>query len=134
ILVLAGVGGYVVTHRDADSAKTAAKPAAQAAKAEKEPVHELSRRDVAVVEARPLAVTLPLNGSLSPLSQATVKSKVSGVILATTVQEGMEVKAGQVIARLIDAEARARVAQQQAALADASARLALAKKNMANSA
>jgi RND family efflux transporter MFP subunit len=134
ILVLAGAGGYAFTHRDAASANSPGKPAAQAAKAEKEPVHELSRRDVAVIEARPLALTLPLNGSLSPLSQATVKSKVSGVILATTVQEGMEVKAGQPIARLDDAEARARVAQQQAALADASARLALAKKNMANSA
>ena len=132
ILVLAGAGGYAFTHRDATAP---AKPVAQAAaKAEKEPVHELSRRDVAVIEARPLAVTLPLNGSLSPLSQATVKSKVSGVILATSVQEGMDVKAGQVIARLDDAEARARVAQQQAALADAGARLALAKKNMANSA
>lgn len=132
ILVLAGAGGYVVAHRDTQAAKPA--QAAQAAKAEQEPVHELSRRDVTVIEARPLAVTLPLNGSLSPLSQATVKSKVSGVILATTVQEGMEVKAGQVIARLDDAEARARVAQQQAALADANARLALAKKNMTNSA
>lgn len=130
ILVLAGAGGYAFTHRDAAPAK----PAAQAAKAEKEPVHELSRRDVAVIEARPLALTLPLNGSLSPLSQATVKSKVSGVILDTTVQEGMEVQAGQVIARLDGAEARARVAQQQAALADANARLALARKNMANSA
>jgi RND family efflux transporter MFP subunit len=134
ILVLAGVGGYAFTHRDAPAKPAVGNAQAVAAKAEKEPVHELSRRDVAVIEARPLALTLPLNGSLSPLSQATVKSKVSGVILATSVQEGMEVKAGQVIARLDDAEARARVAQQQAALADASARLALAKKNMANSA
>ncbi|RYF03116.1 MAG: efflux RND transporter periplasmic adaptor subunit [Oxalobacteraceae bacterium] len=97
-------------------------------------MHELSKRDIAVVEARPLALTLPLSGSLTPLAQATVKSKVSGVVLATTVQEGMRVAAGQVIARLDDAEARARVAQQQALLADANARLALAKKNQANSA
>ena len=135
VLVLAGAGGYVVTHRDAASAKpAAADTAATPAKAEKEPVHELSARDVAVVEARPLAVTLPLSGSLTPLSQATVKSKVSGVILAGTVQEGVEVAAGQVVARLDDAEARARVAQQTATLADANARLALAKKNMGNSA
>jgi hypothetical protein len=52
-------------------------------------VHELSARDVAVVEARPLAVTLPLSGSLTPLAQATVRSKVSGVVRQTTVQEGM---------------------------------------------
>jgi RND family efflux transporter MFP subunit len=127
ILALAGAGGYAYTHAGH------AKPAPAAA-AKKDPVHELSARDIAVVEARPLAVTLPLSGSLTPLAQATVRSKVSGVVRQTTVQEGMNVSAGQVIARLDDSEARARVAQQQALLSDASARLALAKKNQANSA
>jgi len=129
VVVLAAAGGYAYTHR----AEATAQPI-PAAKADKAPVHELSRRDIAVVETRPLALTLPLSGSLTPLAQATVKSKVSGVVLATTVQEGMQVGAGQVIARLDDAEARARVAQQQASLNDASARLALARKNQANSA
>ncbi|MDB5917051.1 MAG: efflux transporter, family, subunit [Massilia sp.] len=80
-----------------------------------------------------MRLDLPLAGSLSPLDQATVKSKVSGVVLATSVQEGMSVAAGQVIARLDGADHRARVAQQQAALDEASARLSLAKKNNANS-
>jgi len=134
VLALAGAGGYAYTH--AGSAKPAASgsPAAAAAGEKKDTVHELSARDIAKVEARPLAVTLPLSGSLTPLAQATVRSKVSGVIQQTTVQEGMSVTAGQVLARLDDSEARARVAQQQAALADASARLAMAKKNQANSA
>lgn len=127
VLAVAG-GGYAYTHKG--SASPAPAPAAE----KKAAVHELSARDVARVEARPLAVTLPLSGSLTPLAQATVKSKVSGVVLQTTVQEGMNVTAGQVIARLDDNEARARVAQQQALLSEASARLALAKKNMANSA
>jgi RND family efflux transporter MFP subunit len=129
VLALAGAGGYAYTHAGAS-----AKPAAPAAAAKKETVHELSARDIAVVEARPLALTLPLSGSLTPLAQATVRSKVSGVVRQTTVQEGMNVAAGQVIASLDDSEARARVAQQQAALNDATARLALAKKNQANSA
>jgi len=129
-VALAGAGGYALTHRAAAPAQ-AAVPAPAAAK---EPVHELSVRDIARIEARPLAVTLPVTGSLMPLSQATVKSKVSGIVLSTTVQEGMDVKAGQVIAQLDPAEARARVAQQQAMLADAQARLALARKNMTNSA
>jgi RND family efflux transporter MFP subunit len=127
VLALAGAGGYAYTHAGS------AKPAPAAAE-KKDPVHELSARDIALVEARPLAVTLPLSGSLTPLAQATVRSKVSGVVKQTTVQEGMNVSAGQVIARLDDSEARARVAQQQAALNDAAARLALAKKNQANSA
>lgn len=129
-IALAGAGGYALTHRAAPAAQ-GAKPMPEAAK---EPVHELSPRDVARVEARPLAVTLPLTGSLTPLAQATVKSKVSGIVLSSAVQEGMDVKAGQVIAQLDPAEARARVAQQQAMLADAQARLALAKKNLNNSA
>jgi RND family efflux transporter MFP subunit len=128
VLALAGAGGYAVTHAGS------AKPAPSAAAEKKDPVHELSARDIALVEARPLAVTLPLSGSLTPLAQATVRSKVSGVVKQTTVQEGMNVSAGEVIARLDDSEARARVAQQQAALNDAAARLALAKKNQANSA
>ncbi|MDN4055225.1 efflux RND transporter periplasmic adaptor subunit [Massilia sp. YIM B02763] len=127
-LALAGAGGYAYLRHDAPPAAPAA------ASTPKDPVFELAPRDVALVAARPLALTLPLSGSLTPLAQATVKSKVSGVVLATTVQEGMQVNAGDVIARLDDAEARARVAQQQAQLADADARLALAKKNQANSA
>jgi RND family efflux transporter MFP subunit len=129
ILALAGAGGYAWTH-----AGGSAKPAAPVAAEKKDTVHELAARDIAVVAARPLALTLPLSGSLTPLAQATVRSKVSGVVQQTTVQEGMNVAAGQVIARLDDAEARARVAQQQAAVNDAGARLALAKKNQANSA
>ena len=128
-VALAGAGAYALTQRGAAPAQAAAAPAAI-----KDPVHELSVRDIARIEARPLAVTLPVTGSLMPLSQATVKSKVSGIVLSTAVQEGMDVKAGQVIAQLDPAEARARVAQQQALLAEAQARLALAKKNMSNSA
>jgi RND family efflux transporter MFP subunit len=128
-VALAGAGAYALTQRAAAPAQAAAAPAAA-----KDPVHELSVRDIARIEARPLAVTLPVTGSLMPLSQATVKSKVSGIVLSTAVQEGMDVKAGQVIAQLDPAEARARVAQQQALLAEAQARLALARKNMSNSA
>jgi len=128
-VALAGAGAYALTHRAAAPVQAAAAPAAA-----KETVHELSVRDIARIEARPLAVTLPVTGSLMPLSQATVKSKVSGIVLSTAVQEGMDVKAGQVIAQLDPAEARARVAQQQAVLAEAQARLALARKNMSNSA
>jgi RND family efflux transporter MFP subunit len=126
LAVLAG-GGWAVLH--------GAQPAqAQAAAVPKAPVLELSAGDVATVSSAELRVKLPLSGSLTPLNQATVKSKVSGVVLETTVQEGMSVTAGQVIARLDAADARARLAQQQAALDDANARLSLAQKNNANSA
>lgn len=109
-------------------------PPAPTPKAEaKSTVFELSLSDVVTVESRELARRLPLSGSLAPLAQATVKSKVSGVVLETGLREGMNVSAGQVIARLDDADARARVAQYAAALKEANARLALATKNEANS-
>ncbi|MFL6671741.1 MAG: efflux RND transporter periplasmic adaptor subunit [Massilia sp.] len=127
VVLLAG-GGWAAWHARATPA-----PAAQAKAAPAVLVQELSQNDVAVVQARELALRLPLSGALAPLAQATVKSKVSGVVLDTTVQEGMKVAAGQVIARLDAADHRARVAQQQAALDEANARLSLAKKNSANS-
>lgn len=96
-------------------------------------VYELAGADVAAIEARELSVRLPLSGSLEPLAQATVKSKVSGVVTDTSAQEGVSVAAGQVIAHLDPADQRARLAQQQAALDEANARLALAAKNKANS-
>ncbi len=128
VLLLAG-GGWAYM-------QAGAKPATAAAAANdkpKAPVYELAAGDVATIGARALSIKLPLSGSLMPLTQATVKAKVSGVVLETTVQEGMIVAAGQVIARLDGAELRARAAQQQAALDEASARLALAKKNNLNS-
>jgi membrane fusion protein (multidrug efflux system) len=128
VVALAGGGWYALKGKGAPPPTAAADK-----KADKPPVFELAQNDVVTVEARELALRLPLSGSLAPLAQATVKSKVSGVVLATTVREGMNVAAGQVIARLDDADARARVAQQAALLKEASARLAMANKNEANS-
>lgn len=128
LAALAGGGWYALQGQGA-----AAPAAAVAKKAEKPTVFELAQNDVVTVESRELALRLPLSGSLAPLAQATVKSKVSGVVLESGVREGMHVAAGQVIARLDDADARARVAQQSALLKEANARLALATKNEANS-
>ncbi|MDQ2823346.1 MAG: efflux RND transporter periplasmic adaptor subunit [Pseudomonadota bacterium] len=128
VLLLAG-GGWAWMHATAKPAVTAD----AAREKPKTPVYELAAGDVATVASSELSINLPLSGSLMPLTQATVKSKVSGVVLETTVQEGMTVTAGQVIARLDGGDQRARAAQQQATLDEASARLALAKKNNVNS-
>jgi membrane fusion protein (multidrug efflux system) len=133
ILLLAG-GGWAYMQKSkagAGPAKTA--HAAPGKDGPKIDVYELAAGDLAAVQAREVRLNLPLSGSLTPQQQATVKSKVSGVVLETAVQEGMSVTAGQVIARLDAADQRARLAQQQAALDEANARLSLAKKNNANS-
>ena len=128
VAVLAG-GAWFALQR----APAPATPASATKVAEKPPVLELGSADVAAISARSLALSLPLSGSLAPLSSATIKSKVSGVVQATTVQEGMAVAAGQVLARIDQADLRARLQQQHAQLDEAQARLAMATKNEANS-
>ncbi len=112
-----------------------ARPAAAEAAAAAKPatVYELAGTDVTAVASGALAVQLPLSGSLVPIAQATVKSKVSGVVQESAIREGTAVAAGQVLARLDQADLRARATQQQAILDEAEARLALARKNEDNS-
>jgi RND family efflux transporter MFP subunit len=133
IVLLAGGGWAYMQKSKASSAPANTAQAGPGKDGPKVDVYELSTGDVAAVEARELRLSLPLSGALVPQEQATVKSKVSGVVLDTAVREGMTVSAGQVIARLDAADQRARVAQQQAAYDEAAARLALAQKNNANS-
>jgi RND family efflux transporter MFP subunit len=133
IVLLAGGGWAFMQKSKASSAPAKTAQAGPGKDGPKVDVYELSSGDVAAIDARELRLNLPLSGALAPQEQATVKAKVSGVVLETAVREGMSVTAGQVIARLDAADQRARVAQQQAALDEASARLAMARKNNANS-
>ena len=133
VLALAG-GGWTVMQSKAKSAPPAASAAETGpAKKDKQEVLELATSDVAAIDTRSLAVSLPLSGSLTPLSSATIKSKISGVVEMTSVQEGMPVTAGQVLAKVDQADLRARLQQQQAALDEAQAKLSLALKNEGNS-
>ncbi|SEO21797.1 RND family efflux transporter, MFP subunit [Duganella sp. CF517] len=136
VLVALGLaaGGWTVMRGNHSAPAPAAAPVAQAGKNDKkQEVFELASGDIAAIDARSLAVSLPLSGSLAPLSSATIKSKISGVVEATTVQEGMAVSAGQVLARIDQADLRARLQQQQAMLDEAQAKLSMAAKNEANS-
>ena len=132
VLALAG-GGWTVMHARSQPAAGAPAPAKADAKAAAKPtVFELAGGDVAAIEEHTLSVSLPLSGSLAPLSQATIKAKVSGQVESTTLQEGMAVTAGQVLVQLDPGDLRARLTQQQAALDDAQAKLSLALKNANN--
>lgn len=132
VLALGGAAWYANhSGKPAAGDKTAAAP--HDGGPPKVDVYELSSGDVAAIEAGALRVNLPLSGTLTPLAQATVKSKASGVVTEAQWQEGTSVAAGQVLARIDQADPSARVAQQQAALDEARARLALATKNNANS-
>ena len=132
VLGLAG-GGWTVMQSKQQAAKAAEQQASKKKEQEKTPVHELAQGDVAAIDARALTISLPLSGSLAPVTQATIKAKVSGVIEATTLQEGQQVANGQILVRLDAADLRARLTQQQAMLDEAQARLSMASKNEANS-
>ena len=99
------------------------KPAAVA------PVAEFLQDDLYIVEPRDLDRVLPLTGSLAPLTEATVKAKVAGELIAVTVREGESVRQGQVLAKIDLTEVEAKVAAREADVAAAQAQLGWAEKN-----
>lgn len=102
----------------------AAKPAA--------PPVELAAADVVRVEEQALSRVLPLSGSLMPVVQATVKSKVAGEILAISVREGQTVARGTVLARIDTRNQQAQVDSVRANAEKARADLAMAKLELDN--
>jgi membrane fusion protein (multidrug efflux system) len=106
----------------ADAAAIAVAPA---------PAAEFAPEDLYTVEPRTLDRVLPLTGSLAPLTEATVKAKVAGELVAVTVREGERVGRGQVLATIDRTEVQARVAAREADVAAARAQLLWAEKNRA---
>ena len=94
---------------------------------------EFTPADVAVVEVRSLVRSIPFSGSLAPVVQAAVKSKVPGEVVRVLVREGEAVKEGQLLAQIDVADLQARVDAQVASLEEVKARLSIAEKNRANS-
>lgn len=119
-LIVAGIaaGGFAAVRGKAPASAPAAKP-----------VVEFAQRDLYIVEPRTLERTLPLTGTLSPLTEATVKAKVAGELVEVAVREGESVRQGQVLARIDQTEVRARVAAREADVAAARAQLVWADKN-----
>ena len=64
--------------------------------------------------AAPVASILDASGYVVARRQATVSAKITGKVVAVLVEEGQRVEAGEVIARLDDANPRAQVAQATA--------------------
>lgn len=93
---------------------------------------EFTPADVAVVEVRSISRTIAFSGSLSPVVQTTVKSKVAGEVNRLLVREGETVAAGQLLAQIDTADLQARVDAQAAALEEAKAKMSIAEKNREN--
>lgn len=121
VIAVLGVGAWVATR--SPSAPAAAAPAPSAA-----PI-ELASVDVATVEPRVLARSLPLSGSISPFVQATLKSKVGGEVEQLKLREGQDVREGDVIARVDTRNLQAQYDREAAAVEKARADLDLARLN-----
>jgi membrane fusion protein, multidrug efflux system len=93
------------------------------------PVAEFLQNDLYIVEPGALERALPLTGSLTPLTEATVKAKVAGELVAVAAREGESVQQGQMLARIDPTEVRARVAAREADVQAAKAQLVWSQKN-----
>ena len=73
------------------------------------------------------ASTLDASGYVIARRQATVSSKLTGRVVEVLIEEGQKVEAGEIVARLDDANAQARVAQNAALMAQQRASLNAAR-------
>jgi RND family efflux transporter MFP subunit len=120
VLVAALVGAGYATLNGKPSKAVVAEPA---------PALEFTQGDLLVIGPQTLERRLPLTGTLTPLTQATVKAKVAGELVAVPVREGEAVRQGQVLARIDQTEVHARVAAREADVEAARAQLVWAQKN-----
>ncbi len=124
ILVAIGIGS-LVAWRASSATKEEKKDDANK-------VFELSANDVATMSPQNLGLVIPVSGSVRPVLQAMVKSKVSGEIAQVHVREGERVSAGQPLVSIDTADLRARHDTQLAMVAESKAKLDLARKTEAN--
>ncbi|MEY4744634.1 MAG: hypothetical protein RL272_579, partial [Candidatus Parcubacteria bacterium] len=106
LLIVAGVAGYVAYSRY----KSAAQPTTYV---------------LAAVQKGMLVKTVSGSGQVSVSNQVDVKSKASGDVIAVSVQQGQDVKEGDVLIRIDSTDAEKAVRDAQTSLA--SARLSLDK-------
>jgi membrane fusion protein, multidrug efflux system len=120
VAIVAGVIVWIATRGPATAPTAAA--------AETKPL-ELAAVDVATVAMQTLSRSLPLSGSMSPIVQATLKSKVGGEVELVPLREGQEVREGEVLARIDTRNLQAQYDRQLAAVERARADLQLATLN-----
>lgn len=134
LVVIAAAVGFFLLRSGDGGAKDEVAASGETAEGEKKPTGplELAAGDVVTVNTAALVRRLPLSGSLTPLSQTTIKAKVGGELLEVRVREGQAVTKGEVLARIDTRLQQAQVASQRAGLEKAKADLALAKLNLEN--
>ena len=123
VLALAVPAVYALKQRSA----TPAQPVAAVA----EQTIELAASDVAQVELKDIARTIPITGTLQPRDWTSVKTQVAGEVREVLVREGEAVRKGQVLARVETADLQARLDDRIGSLQGAKAQLSLAETTRA---
>ena len=95
-------------------------------------VVELAPADVVPAQARELAQTLPVSGTLKARDSAWVKARVAGELQGLTLREGDTVQAGQIIGRIDPTEYQARLKQAEEQAASAKAQMDIAQRQYDN--
>ncbi len=124
-LTLALSAGALIAWRSTSAKKEEKKP-------DEVKVFEFATADLARLTARELAQPIPVSGSVRPVLQAIVKSKVPGEVMRVNVRDGDTVVAGATLATLDTRDLQAQLDAANAAVAEARARLDLANKNETN--
>jgi RND family efflux transporter MFP subunit len=134
VAILAGAAliGFGVRERSMSSASSSSGDPRTTAPADT--LIELSATDLLTIEAGRLTRTLPLSGTLTAPTQTLVRSRVSGDIVEIALREGMQVSAGQLIARIDPTEFELRVNERVAQLRSAQAQLDQARRTLENNA
>ena len=73
---------------------------------------------------------MPVTGTLTALQATVLKTRTPGVLTAVLAREGEAVRAGQLLARVDDADVRAQLAAREADVAAARAQLDFARRNL----
>jgi membrane fusion protein, multidrug efflux system len=124
VVTVIGAAGYAWKKRPAPPTLAASTPAVQ--------IIDLLRSDVAAIGPTSLARTVPITGSLKPLQQTVVKTKVAGELKQLAVREGQTVTKGQKIGVLDQQEFNVRLDERQAQLQSAQAQMANARQTLEN--
>jgi membrane fusion protein, multidrug efflux system len=128
LVVLAGAAAGGLALRGSGNSEAEAK-----SKKAEQPL-EFASADVVKLEPHALAVQLVMPGSVQPVAQATVRSKLSAEVQRVLAREGDRVAAGQVLVELDTAQLRQQLAERQATLESARARLAQEERTRQTSA
>ena len=114
VVVIAALGWFLVTRPDLPR------------------VHVASAQSAGASSAAEGASLLDASGYVVARRQATVSSKITGIVRDVLIEEGQHVDKGQVIARLDPSNAKAEVEQASAQVGAAQSNIEVAKVAMAN--